>query len=92
MFAASILLTAAACEGSDRPPPPSVAAAPIAVPLPGPPPFMAPVDLPPIVDGENAKVALAQHRAALVIARARAQKSREWYLDLRRRLARGGKP
>jgi len=52
--------------------------------LPPPPAFMAPVGLPRIEPGDDARLALARHRAAAAQANARLSASRRWYESLAR--------
>lgn len=51
--------------------------------LPPAPPFLAPVALPSLRMGADARLALAEHRAAAVDANARLARSAEWYQTLR---------
>lgn len=54
------------------------------VALPAPPSCMAPVELPKIEVGMDAREALARHRAALKGANGRLECSRDWYSEVRR--------
>lgn len=57
------------------------------VSLPEPPACMAPVVLPPIEAGMDAREVLARHRAALRGANGRLECSREWYSGVRKQYA-----
>lgn len=54
------------------------------VALPPPPACMAPVDVPPIAAGDDARVALAKSRAALASANGNLTCSRKWYQGVRK--------
>lgn len=54
------------------------------VELPDPPACMAPVAIPTIEPGMDARLALARHRAALKDANGRLSCSREWYSFVRK--------
>jgi len=49
---------------------------------PARPPFMAPVDVPPIAAGDDARLALAKRTAALTTANDRLTQSADWYDNL----------
>lgn len=51
--------------------------------LPGPPACLAPVALPPVKAGDDARAALARHRAALIDANGHLVCGRRWYAGVR---------
>ena len=53
------------------------------VSLPPPPECLGPVALPPVKAGDDARLALARHRAALVAANGNLNCGRQWYGALR---------
>jgi hypothetical protein len=57
----------------------------LAVALPPPPAFMAPIAEPQAKPGDDAKIAYRRTRSALRIANSRLSNSRGWYVDVRRR-------
>lgn len=48
-------------------------------PLPPAPAFVAPVAVPDVQAGDDARVLLAHHRAALAVANGRLIQTRQWY-------------
>jgi len=60
----------------------------IPVNLPGPPACMAPVAVPQLAAGDDARLALARHRAALASANGNLGCSRTWYEEVRKRFGR----
>ena len=75
----------AICTGCDQTT--SAVTARAAVMLPAPPSFMAPVAVPALKVGEDARAALADSRGTLRDANGRLSQSRGWYLAMRHRYA-----
>ena len=55
--------------------------------LPAPPSCMSPVTVPELQAGADARLALANHRAALKAANGRLDCSRAWYVEIRKEYA-----
>lgn len=71
---AAVLLTGCAASGGGKVHP---------VNLPPPPACMAPVPVPPIAVGDDARALVARHRAALMEANGNLSCSRSWYGQVR---------
>lgn len=70
-------MTSSGCAPSVDP----VIAAPTYPPAPA---YMAPVAVPDVISGDDVRLSLARHRAALVTANGRLTQSRAWYEQLAR--------